>query len=140
MRLRTLALLNLLLVSSSVSLARANRFPPQAIRQAVLGCWDVGYGITLSMSEYGKHSLLATTRFPPNQRWKDTKAELSQLAVWSEQKGAFEVQCRPRSQHGSFCLLRPHQDGLMVHVYAIRYGNPNLGHLTESFVSQRCSK
>jgi hypothetical protein len=119
--------------------AADSRFPPREIRAAAAGCWQVGRGITLTLDDFGKHSLTATTRFPKDQRQKGTPAVVSELASWSQERGLFEVQCRPRSQHGSFCLVGPTKNGLQVRVYAIRYGHPGVGNLVDTFIAARCA-
>lgn len=112
--------------------------PPAGVREAAAGCWDVGRGITLTLAPYGKHSLTASTRFPEDQRFLGTPAVISKLSAWDARRGAFDVQCRPRSHHGSFCLVAPTASGLQVRVYAIRYGQPGIGNLVEDFVASSC--
>src|SRR5262245_23723615 len=93
----------------AVASARDERFPDATTRTAVIGCWDVGQGATLRLSEYGKHSVWAEARF--SERPKGGPKKMSSLATWLESDGEFEVACRPRSQHGSFCRVRPAADG-----------------------------
>ena len=81
------------------------RWPERSIRDAAAGCWDVGEGATLTMVPYGKHSLQAVARF--SRRPRGGPPVMRGLAAWSRDRGAFEVACRPRSQHGSFCLVPP---------------------------------
>lgn len=128
-----------ILISSVFSVpAYAIDLPPPGVREAATGCWDVGRGITLTLAPYGKHSVTASTRFPEDQRFLGTPAVISKLSAWDAKRGAFDVQCRPRSHHGSFCLVTPAASGLTVRVYAIRYGQPGIGSLVEDFVATRC--
>lgn len=118
--------------------ARAIDMPPPGVREAAAGCWEVGRGITLTLAPYGKHSLTASTRYPEDQRFLGTPVVISKLAPWDARRGAFDVQCRPRSRHGSFCLVTPAEGGLQIRVFSIRYGQPGVGHLVEDFVATRC--
>lgn len=118
--------------------AHAIDTPPPGVRESAAGCWDVGRGITLTLVPYGKHSLTASTRFPEEQRFLGTPAVISKLSAWDQKRGAFDVQCRPRSRHGSFCLVTPNAGGLQVRVYAVRYGQPGVGHLIEELLATRC--
>ena len=128
----------LLAVATAAPTTQDPGFPPFHIRKQATGCWAVGKGITLTLSEYGKHNLRATTRFPESQRYGLTPAVVSDQAHWLPHKGAFQVTCRPYSRHGSFCLVVPMNQGLQVYVYAIRYGTPHVGHLVDSFIAARC--
>ena len=134
--MRPLLILAVLAVPSPA--AADPRWPDRAIRAAAAGCWDVGDGATLTMAPYGKHSLQATARFP--RRPRGGPAMMRGLAIWIRDRGAFEVACRPRSQHGSFCLVHPEASGLRVRVYARRHGSGTTGYLVEDFVADRCRK
>src|SRR5262245_49355893 len=75
--MRTLAVL-LLLAAAAPARAADPRFPDAATRKAVVGCWDAGAGVTLALSEYGKHSVWAKATFL--QRPKGGPKQASELA------------------------------------------------------------
>lgn len=114
------------------------RWPDGATRRAAAGCWDVGQGATLTLAPYGKHNLGAVARFTSLPR--GGPAVMRGLAGWRRERGAFEVPCRPRSQHGSFCLVQPEAGRLRVRVYARRHRSGATGHLAEDFLADRCRK
>ncbi|MEZ4401672.1 MAG: hypothetical protein R3B06_16720 [Kofleriaceae bacterium] len=120
----------------AASAARADRLAPWATQQASLGCWDVGGGATLTLTPVGKHSVRATSRF--GQRPRGGPAVIAAPGQWVALAGAYQVPCRPRSQHGSFCLVRPVAAGLAVAVYARRHDDPGQGRLVETRVATRC--
>lgn len=64
---------------------------------------------------------------------------MSGHAVWKSARRAYEIRCRPRSVHGSFCEVSPAPSGLQVRVYARQHGSGTTGHLSESFVAKRCA-
>jgi hypothetical protein len=133
-----LALAAVLIVAApAVARARDERFPDSTTRAAVIGCWDVGQGATLTLTEYGKHSVWAEARF--SERPKGGPKKISALAAWIEGDGELEVACRPRSQHGSFCRVRPAADGkLQVRVYGKGYKSGVAGKLSEDFTASSC--
>ena len=55
--------LAVIFLAASVAAADADRYAPYATREAVIGCWDVGAGATLTLTRFGKHSANATARF-----------------------------------------------------------------------------
>jgi hypothetical protein len=112
------------------------RWPDRGTRAAATGCWDVGRGATLTLAPFGKHSLQATARFKETPRGGPKRFE--QLASWMPRERVFDVPCRPRSQHGSFCRVTPQAGGLRVRVYALRYDDRRTGRLVEDFVAPRC--
>ena len=116
--------------------ARADRLAPYATQQAVIGCWDVGRGATLTLRPFGRHSVVATARF--GQRPRGGPAVMREPGRWDEGAQAYVVPCRPRSQHGSVCLVQPTAAGLAVTVIALGAGGVNRG-AVESFVAPRCS-
>lgn len=115
---------------------RDQPFADREIRDAAVGCWNVGADATLKLRHYGKHSLWATTSFAVKPRLGPQV--MSQLASWVFNSD-FEVACRPRSQHGSFCLVRPEtKGGLRVRVFARSYRSQKVGKLVEDFVARPC--
>jgi hypothetical protein len=113
----------------------ADRLAPHATQAAVLGCWDVGRGATLRLSARGKHSVIAQARFGvrPDGGPRTMRAD----GRWIEAEQAYAVPCRPRSQHGSICLVRPAADGLQVRVVAYGAGGRVVG-VVEDLVAPRC--
>src|SRR5262245_34700570 len=97
-------ILPLMAVIASTTLADAGPDP----RRAVLGCWDVGRGATLRLTAH-KQGVWAEARF--SERPRGGPQTMAALAPWLEASGEFEVSCRPRSQHGSFCRVSPEQSG-----------------------------
>jgi len=124
-----------LLASSVPARAGDPRFPDRATRQAAAGCWDVRRGAHLRLAPYGKHSLWATTTFSKLPR--GGPRVVSELAFWVRDRHELEVQCRPRSIHGSFCRVRPEAGKLRVRVYAKSYKAPFQGRLVEDFLAAR---
>lgn len=120
-----------------LSSAQDPRFPPRPVRDAVLGCWDLGAGTTLRLDALGRHSATYRARFAVRPR--GGPAVMTGLAVWVSVDAAFEVACRPRSQHGSFCRVAPVASGLQVRVFALRHGAGRRGALTQDFVAPRCA-
>lgn len=114
--------------------AEADRFPPKAVRDSVMGCWDMGNGATTTFRPLGKHSVMAKSSFVDPPRGGPTSWD--EQAPWTG--GELEVSCQPKSQHGSFCRVSPTSGGLRVRVFAIRYNKPGVGHLVRDFVAQRC--
>ncbi|MBK9030131.1 MAG: hypothetical protein IPL61_02130 [Myxococcales bacterium] len=104
-------------------------------QQAVLGCWDVGAGATLALTPVGKHSVAAEARF--TQRPRGGPAVMREPGRWSAASGGYLVPCRPRSQHGSVCLVRPAAAGLSVAVIAFGHGGVSRG-VVETLVAPRC--
>lgn len=115
--------------------ARADRLAPYATQQAVIGCWDVGQGATLVLRPFGRHSVVATARF--TRRPRGGPAVMREPGRWDEGAQAYVVPCRPRSQHGSVCLVQPVAAGLAVTVIAFGAGGVNRG-AVESFTATRC--
>jgi hypothetical protein len=113
------------------------RFPDRATRRDAAGCWDVGRGALLRLSPFGKHSLWAEATFARRPRGGPTV--MSELAPWIRARHELEVPCRPRSQHGSFCRVRPEAGKLRVRVYAKSYRSRDVGHLVEDFLAPRTS-
>lgn len=123
------------LLSLSVTAAEADRYAPYATREAVIGCWDVGAGATLTLARFGKHSANVTARF--TRRPKGGPSTMRARTVWNAAAEAFEVPCRPRSQHGSTCLIHPVAGGLQVRVIAFDHQGQSKG-VVESLVATRC--
>lgn len=121
----------------TLSVAHAHADARSTARDAVVGCWDVGSGVTLDLTATGARGLVATARFA--ERPRGGPAQQRSRARWVASAEAFEVQCRPRSQHGSFCHVRPHADGLEVRVYARGHGQRAPSTQSESLVATRCS-
>lgn len=115
--------------------AAADRYAPYATREAVLGCWQVGAGATLTLTPFGKHSAHVTARF--SRRPRGGPAIVRARTSWEPQAGAFIVPCRPRTQHGTTCLIQPVAAGLQVHVIAFDAQGRSKG-VVESLVAQRC--
>lgn len=128
-------LLGLVVVAASATPVAADRLAPAATQRAVLGCWDVGRGATLVLAPRGKHSVIATARF--RDRPRGGPAVMREDGRWLERAGAYEVPCRPQSQHGSTCLVRPAPGGLQVSVIAFGFGGRVVG-VVEDFVAPRC--
>lgn len=126
--------LSSLLIAGSVD---ADRLPPHTTQQAVIGCWNVRQGATLRLAPFGKHSVKAKASFTVLP--KGGPAVMTANGQWIESAGAFDVPCRPRSQHGSFCHVSPDPNGLRVRVYAIHYNDRTRGKLVEDFVATRCA-
>jgi hypothetical protein len=120
------------------SAAADPRWPDAATRAAAAGCWDVRQGATLTLAPFGKHSLQATARF--GQLPRGGPRTMRELAFWLPAVRQFEVPCRPRSQHGSFCRVAPEAGGLRVRVYALGYRRPAVGRLVEDFAAARCRR
>ncbi len=118
-----------------VGSADADRLAPHATQRAMVGAWDVRAGATLTLAPFGKHSLKYVVRFRdlPSGGPRVFRGD----ALWIARDGAFEVPCRPRSQHGSFCRISLEGDQLRVRVYAKNYDDPRTGHLVESFLVGR---
>lgn len=125
------------LAMGGASTAAADRLAPYATRQAVLGCWDVGAGATLTLTPFGKHSVKAVARFATRPR--GGPAVIRDDGRWSAEEQAFLVPCRPRSQHGSICLVSPAPDGLRVRVVAFGFGGRVVG-VVEELTAARCAK
>lgn len=118
--------------------AIADRLAPHATRQAVLGCWDVGRGATLTLAPWGKHSVRAVARF--GVRPRGGPLVLREDGRWSAEEQSYVVPCRPRSQHGSICLVRPAADGgLSVRVVAFGSGGEVIG-VVEELTATRCAR
>ena len=115
--------------------ASADHLAPFATREAVVGCWDVKGG-TLEVTRFGKHSIRYLAKFTSLP--KGGPATMSGDGSWTA--GEFDVACRPRSQHGSFCRISPAPNGLHVRVFTIKHGSPQTGQLAEDFVASRCAK
>ena len=126
-------------VLATVSGARADRLAPYATQQAVIGCWDVGRGATLVLAPFGKHSVKATARF--TSRPRGGPAVMREDGRWDAAAGGYWVPCRPRSQHGSVCLVRPAPSGtgLAVTVIGFGAGGVNSG-AVESFTANHCAR
>lgn len=102
------------------------RVPHQA-REDLAGCWDVGQGQTVTLKRKGKHLLVQV-----RGRSRDD-------VYWDAAQGGAFVQCRAKSQHGSFCVVAPDgSGGLRVRVYRKRHGSGDTGYLREDFVAARC--
>ena len=116
--------------------ALADRLAPFETQQAVLGCWDVKAGARLVVKPFGKHSIkfVATFASTPKGGPKTMQGD----GTWVEPE--YDVICRPRSQHGSFCRVSPAKDGLRVRVFAIRHDDPQQGRLVEDFVATKCAR
>ena len=130
--MRTLPLAAVLALAPA---AHADRLAPHATQQAVLGCWDVGAGATLVLTPVGKHSVAAEARF--SQRPRGGPARLRAAGRWAPDPQGYLVPCRPRSQHGSVCLIRPAAAGLSVAVIAFGHRGVNRG-VVEALVASRC--
>ena len=115
--------------------AAADRHAPYATREAVLGCWQVGAGVTLTLTRFGKHSANATARF--SRRPHGGPAIMRARTVWEPEAQAFVVPCRPRTRHGSICLIQPVATGLQVQVIAFGANRQARG-VVESLVAPRC--
>jgi hypothetical protein len=115
--------------------AAADRYAPYATREAVLGCWQVGAGATLTLTPVGKHSAQATARF--SRRPRGGPAIMRARTTWNAAAAAFAVPCRPRTQHGTTCLIAPVAAGLQVWVIAFDHQGRSKG-VVESLVAQRC--
>ena len=136
-RTMVIALALALGVAGRAGRARADRLPPHATQQAVLGCWDVGAGATLTLTAVGKHSVAAVARF--SARPRGGPAVMRGRGRWSEAAQAYEAPCRPRSQHGSTCLVAPAAGGgLAVRVIAFGAGGRSLG-VVETLTASRCA-
>lgn len=122
-------------LAASVTASSADRYAPYATREAVIGCWDVGAGATLTLTRFGKHSADATARF--TQRPKGGPSVMRARTLWHPDAEAFQVPCRPRSQHGSTCLIQPTAAGLQVRVIAFDHQRRSKG-VVESLVATRC--
>ncbi len=129
-----------IILLAGVAHADPDRLAPFATREAAVGCWTVGRGATLVLAPVGKHSLTYRARFADLPR--GGPAEMTGDATWVGSAGQFEVLCRPRSEHGSFCRVQPDvaTGDLRVLVYAHPYNNPNTGRLVENLVAPRCAK
>ena len=124
-----------------------DRLAPYATQQAVLGCWNVGAGATLTLTPVGKHSVKAVARF--SLRPKGGPAVMRDDGRWSAAEQSYVVPCRPRSQHGSICLVRPAapaadataaaEPGLSVRVVAYGYGGKVVG-VVEELTATRCAR
>lgn len=130
--MRRMAVLAVLCVAPA---AQADRLAPYATQQAVIGCWDVGRGATLTLRPFGKHSVVATARF--RHRPRGGPAVMREPGRWDEGSQAYVVPCRPRSQHGSVCLVQPTAGGLAVTVIGFGAGGVSRG-AVESFTATRC--
>lgn len=115
--------------------ATADRLAPYATQQAAVGCWEVGAGATLTLTPVGKHSVDGTARF--RVRPRGGPARMRERAQWIAEAAAYAVSCRPRSQHGSVCLVRPEAGRLRVEVIGFRYGGAP-GRVIESMLAERC--
>jgi len=113
----------------------ADHLATHATQQAVLGCWDVGQGATLTLAPRGKHSVISTARF--STRPRGGPATRREDGRWVAREQAYALPCRPTSQHGSVCLVRPAPDGLAVRVVAFGHGGKVVG-VVEDFVASRC--
>jgi hypothetical protein len=117
-----------------LGLAASARAEPVNVK-AMVGCWDVS-------NRFVKAELVVTPdrvvgRFDDAMRGKTT---LASAPVPVRATGELEVTCRPVSQHGSFCRLKPEGKGLRVRVYAFSYNNHTQGRLVESFTARRCRR
>lgn len=136
--MRALAATAVLMAMAST--ASADRLAPYGTQQAVLGCWDVGRGATLTLRAWGKHSVKAVARF--KERPRGGPSVMREDGRWSEEEQSYLVPCRPRSQHGSVCLVRPvpgDPDGLSVRVVAFGYRGKVVG-VVEDLTATRCPK
>lgn len=102
--------------------------------KAMIGCWDVS-GRSVK-AELVVRSDRVVGRFEGSRG----KSSLTSTPTPVPATGELEVTCRPRSQHGSFCRIKPEGRGLRVHVYAFRYNSHAQGHLVESFIAPRCRR
>jgi hypothetical protein len=115
------------LVFTTPAAARPTLRVPHHEREAMAGCWDVGQGQRLVLKKKGKHLLVQVQ----GKRREDV--------TWDAGQGGAFVQCRPKSQHGSFCVIAPDPGGgLRVRVYRKRHGSGDTGFLREDFVAARC--
>ena len=100
---------------------------PHAKREALAGCWEVGQGQRLVLKKKGKHLLV------------QVRGKARDEVYWDAGQGGAFVQCRPKSQHGSFCVVAPDgAGGLKVRVYRKRHGSGDTGFLRESLTATRC--
>ena len=119
------------------ALAGANRYASHAMQRAALGCWDVGEGVTLEVRPFGKHSIRYRASFARRPRGGPAVMEGDGVLV----RGEYDVQCRPRSQHGGFCRISGRADGtLHVRVFRLRHGAPRSGQLVEERMATRCKR
>jgi hypothetical protein len=130
--MRTVVVIAVMLMAGE---AEADRLAPHATQQAVSGCWDVGQGATLTLRPFGRHSVVATARF--KRRPRGGPAVMREPGRWDAGARAYVVPCRPRSQHGTVCLVQPTAGGLAVTVIGFGAGGVNRG-AVESFVAPRC--
>lgn len=115
MRLAPLALALLALappvLGPGPSLAQTGRRGvPRAVREALVGCWDLGDGEVHVIEPHGARGL--------RSRWMATgEAGVERYAesmFYRPDDGVVEGGCGARSQHGQFCLFRPTDDGAEV--------------------------
>ena len=78
----------------------------------MVGCWEVGQGQRLVLAEKGKHMLV------------QVRGKRREDVTWDAAQGGAFVQCRPKSRHGSFCVVAPDgAGGLRVRVYRKQHGS-----------------
>jgi hypothetical protein len=124
MRLLPLALV---LALATPAAARPTLRVPHHDREAMAGCWNVGQGQRLVLKKKGKHLLV------------QVRGKRREEVTWHAAQGGAFVQCRPRSQHGSFCVVAPDAGGgLRVRVYRMSHGSGTTGTLREDFIAARC--
>ena len=125
--MRSLAAVVLVLVIAAPAAARPTLRVPYQEREEMAGCWDVGKGQKLVLKKSGKHLLV------------QVRGKARDDVYWDAGQGGAFVQCRAKSQHGSFCVVAPDAGGgLRVRVYRKRYGSGDTGYLREDFVAARC--
>jgi len=127
-------MMRLLAAALVLGLAASARAEPVNV-MAMVGCWDVS-------NRFVKAKLVVTPdravgRFSQSMRGK---SKLASESVPVRATGELEVICRPVSQHGSFCRIKPEGGGLRVRVYAFSYNNHKQGRLVESFIARRCRR
>jgi hypothetical protein len=133
-RLACLIASGLLALTAAPVPAAADRWPAFSTRKAMLGCWDVGEGATLQLSAKNKHGTRYALRFDREVRGRQRPTG---TASWIRDERELDVQCRPDSQHGSFCRVAPTRGGLRVRVFVVRHGRPDIGELAEIRIATR---
>ena len=143
MRGISIALALALLVTAALGAAQdAQRGVPAAMRAALIGCWDLSRDETVRLEPEGERGLRAVHSLPRGRHGGPTR--YAESVRYLPARGAIQMGCRPRSQHGQFCEVRLRDDGALdVEVYARRYGGGTAGGGTagqrvETLVARRC--